>query len=256
MTSRSKHDMSRINVQVLSYNKRTEISAPSPREVNPSRSLRYANCSRRRPIAHPVAAREPGFVGRGHLAGELSPVNSVSPSLALGPRHRALRVRASRLYVLLPDRLGGRSPLALAGPRRAAAGALIGTETSTSRRERVDSPRHLASLRCHLANVASMVLLVHHLLRKPSFSRSTVDLLGRRGVVDERHRVRPLVLGGRSRGSPSPGVGRETPGRSAVPPKWRIPAWHREHMATQFHRLPLYVISPTARASRPLTRCR
>jgi len=35
MTSRSKHDMSKINVQVLSYNKRTEISAPSPREVNP-----------------------------------------------------------------------------------------------------------------------------------------------------------------------------------------------------------------------------
>jgi len=27
--------MSKINVQVLSYNKRTEISAPSPREVNP-----------------------------------------------------------------------------------------------------------------------------------------------------------------------------------------------------------------------------
>jgi hypothetical protein len=35
MTSRSRHDMSKITVQVLSYNKRTQISAPSPSDVNP-----------------------------------------------------------------------------------------------------------------------------------------------------------------------------------------------------------------------------
>jgi len=35
MTSRSKHDMSKIIVQVLSYNKRTVIAAPAPGDVNP-----------------------------------------------------------------------------------------------------------------------------------------------------------------------------------------------------------------------------
>jgi hypothetical protein len=35
MTSRSRHDMSKITVQVLSYNKRTSITAPSPSDVNP-----------------------------------------------------------------------------------------------------------------------------------------------------------------------------------------------------------------------------
>jgi hypothetical protein len=35
MTSRTSHDMSKIDVQVLSYNKRTVIAAPSPGDVNP-----------------------------------------------------------------------------------------------------------------------------------------------------------------------------------------------------------------------------
>jgi hypothetical protein len=35
MTSRSRHDMSKVTVQVLSYNKRTPIVAPSPNDVNP-----------------------------------------------------------------------------------------------------------------------------------------------------------------------------------------------------------------------------
>jgi hypothetical protein len=35
MTSRSRTDMSKIIVQVLSYNKRTVITVPSPSEVNP-----------------------------------------------------------------------------------------------------------------------------------------------------------------------------------------------------------------------------
>jgi hypothetical protein len=35
MTSRSRHDMSKITVQVLSYNRRTQISAPSASDVNP-----------------------------------------------------------------------------------------------------------------------------------------------------------------------------------------------------------------------------
>jgi hypothetical protein len=35
MTSRTKHDMSKVVVQVLSYNKRTAITAPSPSDVNP-----------------------------------------------------------------------------------------------------------------------------------------------------------------------------------------------------------------------------
>jgi len=35
MTSRSKSDMSKIIVQVLSYNTRTVITAPSPSDVNP-----------------------------------------------------------------------------------------------------------------------------------------------------------------------------------------------------------------------------
>jgi hypothetical protein len=35
MTSRSRHDMSKITVQVLSYNRRTQIAAPSPSDVNP-----------------------------------------------------------------------------------------------------------------------------------------------------------------------------------------------------------------------------
>jgi hypothetical protein len=35
MTSRSRHDMSKITVQVLSYNKRTVIAAPAPSDVNP-----------------------------------------------------------------------------------------------------------------------------------------------------------------------------------------------------------------------------
>jgi hypothetical protein len=35
MTSRTRHDMSKVNVQVLSYNKRTDIAQPSPSDVNP-----------------------------------------------------------------------------------------------------------------------------------------------------------------------------------------------------------------------------
>jgi hypothetical protein len=35
MTSRSRHDMSRITVRVLSYNRRTQIAAPAPSDVNP-----------------------------------------------------------------------------------------------------------------------------------------------------------------------------------------------------------------------------
>jgi len=35
MTSRTSHDMSKISVQVLSYNKRTVVAAPSPSDVNP-----------------------------------------------------------------------------------------------------------------------------------------------------------------------------------------------------------------------------
>ena len=35
MTSRSRHDMSKITVQVLSYNRRTVIEAPAPADVNP-----------------------------------------------------------------------------------------------------------------------------------------------------------------------------------------------------------------------------
>ena len=35
MTARSRHDMSKITVQVLSYNKRTQIVAPAPSDVNP-----------------------------------------------------------------------------------------------------------------------------------------------------------------------------------------------------------------------------
>jgi hypothetical protein len=35
MTSRTSHDMSKVNVQVLSYNKRTDIIEPSPSNVNP-----------------------------------------------------------------------------------------------------------------------------------------------------------------------------------------------------------------------------
>ena len=35
MTSHTRHDMSKVTVQVLSYNKRTAIAAPSPSEVNP-----------------------------------------------------------------------------------------------------------------------------------------------------------------------------------------------------------------------------
>lgn len=35
MTSRSKHDMSKVVVQVLSYNKRTVIDAPSSSDINP-----------------------------------------------------------------------------------------------------------------------------------------------------------------------------------------------------------------------------
>jgi hypothetical protein len=35
MTSRTKHDMSKVVVQVLSYNKRVAISAPLPSDVNP-----------------------------------------------------------------------------------------------------------------------------------------------------------------------------------------------------------------------------
>jgi hypothetical protein len=35
MTARSKHDMSKFTVQVLSYNRRTTIVAPSPGDVNP-----------------------------------------------------------------------------------------------------------------------------------------------------------------------------------------------------------------------------
>jgi len=119
-------------------------------------------------------------------------VNSVSPE-PRWPASLAL-VACVALYVLLPDRLVV-VPLALAGPRRAAAGALIGTETSTSRRERVDSPRHPRP-RCvgHPRQRRFDGAARTPPLGKPSFSRSTVDLLGRRGVVDERHRVRPLVL--------------------------------------------------------------
>jgi hypothetical protein len=35
MTSRTRHDMSKFTVQVLSYNKRTTIAAPPPSDVNP-----------------------------------------------------------------------------------------------------------------------------------------------------------------------------------------------------------------------------
>jgi hypothetical protein len=35
MTCRSRHDVSKITVQILSYNRRAQISAPAPSDVNP-----------------------------------------------------------------------------------------------------------------------------------------------------------------------------------------------------------------------------
>jgi len=90
-------------------------------------------------------------------------VNSVSPSLA-GPRHSLLS-RASALYVLLPDRL-------VVGPHWLLP-VLVALPLAPLSARRHRHPDESAWIRhatlglvalVTLANVASMVLLVHHLL--------------------------------------------------------------------------------------------
>ena len=75
-----------------------------------------------------------------------------------------------------------------------------------------------------LANVVSLVLLVHHVFYAAHVIQGRkLLLLGGRGVAHQRDRLRSLVLGGRPRRASSGRSGAKLDCPICSSPRWRIP---------------------------------